>query len=162
VRELHWLVLIGGLSSHISENTKVNIFRVVVQLELGPDVGVALSTSRSLVSKLFQLFSCVSGMILNVLENMRAYSVKFLVNNGSHLSHIVVAPLNLIGVVVGQGFTQDVLHLTDDFLGRLAVLAALLKSFVFALVPDRNERGEIALIGGIGQRVTQQVLGLKS
>lgn len=162
MRELYWLVLIGGLSSHVSKNTKVNIIRVVVQLELGPDVGVALSASRSLVSKLFQLLRCVSGMIFNVLENMRAYSVKFLVNNGSHLSHIVVAPLNLIGVVVGQGFTQDVLHLTDYFLGSLTILAALLKSFVFALVPDRNERSEIALVSGIGQWVTQQVLGLKS
>ena len=162
MRELYWLVLIGGLSSNVSKNTKVNITRVVVQLELGPDVGVALSASRSLVSKLFQLLRCVSGMIFNVLENMRAYSVKFLVNNGSHLSHIVVAPLNLIGVVVGQGFTQDVLHLTDYFLRSLTILAALLKSFVFALVPDRNERGEIALVSGIGQWVTQQVLGLKS
>jgi hypothetical protein len=70
--------------------------------------------------------------------------------------------LNLIGVVVCQGFTQDVLHQTDYFLGSLTVLAALLKSFVFALVPDRNESGEIALVSGIGQWVTQQVLGLKS
>lgn len=110
------LVLISRLSSYISKNAQVYIRRNIVELEFGTDVRVALSSTRTLVRKLFKLFGSVSGMIFNIFKSVSANSIEFLENNGSHFSHIVVAPLNLRLFIIRECFTKNILHFTNDIL----------------------------------------------
>jgi len=114
--KLHWFVLISRLSTNVAEDSEVYVFRVVIKLEFGSNVRIALSASRTLVSELLQLFRCVPSVVFYVLQHMRADGVKLFVNNGSHLSHVVVAPADLVSVIIRQGLSQDDLHLADDIL----------------------------------------------
>jgi hypothetical protein len=91
---------------------------------------------------------------------MRADGVKLFVNNGSHFSHVVVAPLNLVHIIVRQSLSQDVLHLTDDVFRGLAVFATLLKSFVCGLLPNGDEGCKVTLVCRIGEGIAHEVFWL--
>jgi hypothetical protein len=71
-----------------------------------------------------------------------------------------MTPLDLLLIVIGKGLSKDILHLANNILRGLAVLATLLKCFIFALLPNGDESGQITLIVGIRKWITKKVLRL--
>jgi hypothetical protein len=93
-------------------------------------------------------------VVFDVLESECGNGIELFVHDFSHSLHVDLAPLDLLGVIVSQGFSINVLHLTDDILRCLAILCAFGQSRILSLVPDSDESGQVTLVGRVRERVT--------
>lgn len=140
-------------SSNISINGKANILVGTDQSKLWPHIRVVLS-GVWVVFLLLKLLSSEFGVVFDVLESECGNGIELFVHDLSHSLHVDLAPLDLLGVIVGKGFSINILHLTDDILRCLAVLRAFGQSGILSLVPDSDESGQVTLVGRVREGVT--------
>ena len=138
--------------SNISVYGKAKILVGTDQSELWSYIRIVLS-GVWVVLLLFKLLSREFCVIFDVLESECGNGIELFVHDLSHSLHVDLAPLDLLGVVVCEGFSINVLHLTDDILRCLAVLCALGQSAILSLVPDGDESGQVTLVGRIREGV---------
>jgi hypothetical protein len=132
-------------SSNISVNGKANVLVSTDQSELWSHIRIVLPCV-GVVLLLLKLLSGEFGVIFDVLKSECGNGIELFVHYLSHSLHVDLAPLYLLGVIVREGLSINVLHLADDILRCLAVLCAFGQGGILSLVPDSDESGQVTLI----------------
>lgn len=143
-----------SLASDVSIDTKAQILSGLNQEELLSDIRLVLPSTNGIL-KLLHFFWRNFSMILNVLKSVGADCIKLLINDCTHLLHVLLAPSDSLGVIVGESLSQNELHLSNHIFRYLALLCSILESFVLRLLPQSNERRQVFLVFRVGQWITE-------
>ena len=140
------------LRRHVGPHAKIHVFLLTFESKLLLLVPLDLPVMR-LLFLLKKLLIRVLSVVLDVSENILRDLIILRDHDSPYFLHIVLAPLDLLMVVLRECLSVNKLKTLNYIFSDLAVTRCLTQSFVFALSPQGNEGGQVLLVVGIWQRV---------
>jgi hypothetical protein len=110
---------------HIAPHAETKVGRGALQSEFLLNIAVYFSSGVSSLGIKFLLSQ--SDHILNIREYILGDVIELLKHDCSDLVDIIVTPLDLRLIVLGQGLTQNQIDRLDNVFGFLAVHASLVQ-----------------------------------
>ncbi len=134
-----------AFTGNVAENTETEVFRLVLDVEIGADSRVVFAPMGFTIN-LIDLLLRILNLILNILQYPRTNLIILISNNFPDPLHVLLAPLDPRSLVSGHVLAKHLLHVVDYLLGGLAVADAVLERGVFGFVPEGEVGCEIFFV----------------